>query len=143
MRFTMVYPPSFSLCLWGLPLFQCTLLPELRLIVSYPKNTSTTISIPLPCLPFRRRQEQTIALRQALARAVAAAVGWIPEIKKPDHTLSAQVKDYILGLQWFSLCPGPLVVRKNIILRRNKIPCSLHGSRLPCWSPPEEHERRK
>lgn len=45
-------------------------------------------------------KEQTIALRQALARAVAAAVGWIPEIKKPDHTLSAQVKDdwILLGL---------------------------------------------
>ena len=38
-------------------------------------------------------QEQTIVFRQALASAVAKVVGWRPELKSADLTLSAHVKE--------------------------------------------------
>lgn len=46
----------------------------------------------------RQLQEQTIVFRQALAAAVAKLMDWAPEIKEPDLTLSAHVKEQLDGL---------------------------------------------
>eukprot|EP00435_Cladocopium_sp_Y103_P030006 s802_g7.t1 len=45
-------------------------------------------------------QEETLVFRRALAAAVSELMDWIPEMKRPDLTLSAHVKDdwMLLGL---------------------------------------------